>query len=215
MASPPDPCSVTLSDGQTNIKNIITTNDSFYMWVISQTETSSSYGNSIDRNSSEENINTAFRAITNINADLTAVKTCLTTSKPTPQTDQAKLITAIDEATKSLDTINNDIQVAQDRALLVRHPELSRSYYEGLFPIGRPMKQSSIPVLIGIAVFMFSISFFIFLNTMNIRMETVLTLPAFLTRTFEYQQFGKPFFIVLGVAIILFALTIYAFTRKA
>jgi len=212
---PGDPCTGMLSDGETNINNdVIASDDVFYQWLLTTTQIATYYGSYIHAGSTENDVNSAFTALTESNADLTAVKTCLTTNKPTPETDQAILISKIDTAKKSLVTLNNDIQVAQDRALLVRNPELSRSYYEGLLPIARPMKQSSIPVLIGASMFLFSLSFFMLLSAMNIRMETILTLPAFMTGSTEYQQLGKQFFTLLGASIILFGLTIYAFTRN-
>lgn len=201
--------------GKINITDVIAKDETFYSWMIVQTKIADMAAFTTTSSSTSANIDTAFTAITNSNADLTAVKTCLTTTTPTTATTQAGLLSKIDKAQKNLVKLNNDIQVAQDRALLVRHPELSRSYYEGILPIARPIKPSSIPVLIGVSMFLFSISFFMLLSIMNIRMETVLTLPAFMTGSSEYRQFGKPFFTLLGISIILFALTIYAFTRKA
>ena len=201
--------------GEINIQDVVATDDSFYSWLMLQTKIADMSAFTINSSSTPDNIQRAFTAITSTNANLTAVKDCLTTPAPRAETQEAGLVSKIDTAQKNLVKLNNDIEIAQDRALLVRHPELSRSYYEGILPIERPMKQSSIPVLIGVSMFLFSISFFMLLGAMNIRMETVLTLPTFMTGSPEYRQLGKPFFILLGISIILFALTIYAFTRKA
>jgi PP-loop superfamily ATP-utilizing enzyme len=72
-----------------------------------------------------------------------------------------------EEITRLNESINKrqlDVQISQDRALMARHPEMSRSYYESILPIGRPMSHYTVPILIGISTFLLSLSFFMFLN---------------------------------------------------
>lgn len=104
-----------------------------------------------------------------------------------------------------------DVQISQDRALLVRHPELSRSYYDGLLSIGRPMAHYSVPFLIVISTFLLSITLFIFLGFLNINSRILMYIP--LSNTVSGQKYSMSFWIISGIAVILLGLTIYAFTK--
>jgi hypothetical protein len=102
----------------------------------------------------------------------------------------------------------NDLEISQDRALLVRHPEMSRSYYEGILKIGRPISHYTVPILIGVSTFFLSLSFFILLSMF--RINSVITVPSMGTlNTSESSQV----WIMRVVIIILLALTIYAFIK--
>ena len=102
----------------------------------------------------------------------------------------------------------NDLEISQDRALLIRHPEMSRSYYEGILPIGRPIAHYTVPILIGVSTFFLSLSFFMFLSIF--RINSVITVPRMnQSNTSETGQI----WIMRVVIIILLALTIYAFIK--
>ena len=102
----------------------------------------------------------------------------------------------------------NDLEISQDRALLVRHPEMSRSYYEGILPIGRPIAHYTVPVLIGVSTFLLSLSFFMLLNIF--RVDSIITVPRMSqSNTAESRQI----LIMRVVIIVLLALTIYAFIK--
>jgi hypothetical protein len=104
-----------------------------------------------------------------------------------------------------------DVQISQDRALLVRHPEMSRSYYDGILSIGRPMAHYSVPILIGISTFLLSISLFIFLGFFNFDSRILFYVPVM--NTAYSSKYNMPFWIMSGIAVILLGLTIYAFTK--
>jgi flagellar basal body-associated protein FliL len=102
----------------------------------------------------------------------------------------------------------NDLEISQDRALLVRHPEMSRSYYEGILPIGRPIAHYTVPILIGVSTFFLSLSFFMLLSMF--RIDSVITVPRMSqSSTSESRQL----WIMRVVIIVLLALTIYAFIK--
>ena len=104
-----------------------------------------------------------------------------------------------------------DVQISQDRALLVRHPEMSRSYYDGILSIGRPMAHYSVPILIGISTFLLSISLFIFLGLLNFDSRILLYVP--IMNATSSSKYSMQFWIMSGIAVILLGLTIYAFTK--
>jgi hypothetical protein len=102
----------------------------------------------------------------------------------------------------------NDLEISQDRALLVRHPEMSRSYYEGILPIGRPIAHYTVPVLIGVSTFLLSLSFFMLLNIF--RVDSIITIPRFSQSTTSQSS---QILIMRIIIIVLLALTIYAFIK--
>lgn len=116
----------------------------------------------------------------------------------------------ITELQGNIKSATDDLQVSQDRALLVRHPEMSRSYYEGILPIGRPMAHYTVPILIGISTFLLSLSFFMLLSIL--RVDARLLVPM-LSYSFNRLGSNNPFLMMTGLAVILLGLTIYAFNR--
>ena len=122
--------------------------------------------------------------------------------------------TKITELQKQIKDRALDVQISQDRALLVRHPEMSRSYYEGLLRLGRPMSHYSVPILIGISTFLLSLSLFMFLNILRIDSRLLISIPAYLYHSSSTgSPYSTPFWIMTGISTILLGLTIYAFTR--
>jgi hypothetical protein len=117
-------------------------------------------------------------------------------------------ITKITTLNKEIKDAVNDLEISQDRALLVRHPEMSRSYYEGILPIGRPISHYTVPILIGVSTFFLSLSFFMLLSMF--RIDSVITIPNMGTlNASESRQVS----IMRIVIIVLLALTIYAFIK--
>jgi len=119
--------------------------------------------------------------------------------------------TQITQLANTLKERQLDVQISQDRALLVRHPEMSRSYYEGILPIGRPLGHYSVPILVGIATFLLSISLFMLLNLFKIDSRLVVPMPSMNSRVQLYNN--RPFWMMSGVAIVLLGITIYAFNK--
>ena len=151
--------------------------------------------------------------LTTIATSLQRYSDCLSqqigsTSTVAIETENSLKRTKITELNASINERKHDIQVSQDRALLVRHPEMSRSYYESILPIGRPMSHYTVPILIGISTFLLSLSFFMILSML--RIDARLLMPmASSART----PYATPFWMMTGVAVILLGLTVYAFTR--
>lgn len=115
---------------------------------------------------------------------------------------------------KTIEQRRRDVQIAKDRAALAANPELTRSYYDGWFPLDRPMRPISIPILIAFSLFFFSLGLFITMgllgvNIMMFRRE----LPA-LSGTSSQQGFGWPFWGMTAVAVTLLSLTIYQAVLK-
>ena len=56
--------------------------------------------------------------------------------------------------TKAIDDAKEHAEISKNRVEYVRNPDQHTSFYESWFPIGRPMYQGSIPIFIGIIVFL-------------------------------------------------------------
>ena len=113
----------------------------------------------------------------------------------------------------------HDVTISHDRAQTARNPERNRGYYDGWFPISRPLKHYTIPVLIAISLFLFSLSLFYLLSLFQFNMAFMITLPAIITGPLE--NYGNkslftstPFIIMMVITAILLGLTIYGFTKK-
>ena len=76
-----------------------------------------------------------------------------------------------------------DISVAKDRAILADTPEASRSFYDGFLPIYRPLQYYTIPVLIGISLFLFSIGLFYLLALLGIYIRFDMNKPHIISAT--------------------------------
>ena len=102
-----------------------------------------------------------------------------------------------------------DANIAKIRAGTIVRPELQSSYYDGWFPLNRPLKRAAVPVLIFIASLLISSSFFMMLGIIGIRSHFFVIMPD----TGKSGGLAKPFIILLLFTILLFGLTIYAFMR--
>jgi len=141
------------------------------------------------------------------------------------QTDLNSLNAAISILDKKIEERKNDVEVAKERAALTKNPEKMRSYYDGWFPIDRPLKHYTIPVLIGVSLFMITLTFFYFMSLVGIDTRLSLQVPQGIYQRFgssgsSYKsrlptttQFTKSFWGMTLVSLILVGLTIYGFRK--
>jgi len=81
-----------------------------------------------------------------------------------------------------------DISVAKDRAILTADPEVSRSFYDTFIPIYRPLKYFTIPILIGISLFLFSVGFFFMLAIIGVNIRFDMNKPFIMTTTIPTRR---------------------------
>ena len=112
---------------------------------------------------------------------------------------------------KVLEARKLDVEVAKDRATMVQRPELTASYYDGWFPIGRPLKRSSVPILIGLATFFITLGFFTLLELLGISNAFSVNVP--FEKTPVLNPLRRPLWIMSGIAILFFCVTVYLFIR--
>lgn len=127
-----------------------------------------------------------------------------------------QMINSIDSA---IEQRTHDVAISHDRAQTARNPERNRGYYDGWFPISRPLKHYTIPILIGVSLFLFSLSLFYLLSIFQFNMAFMITLPTVITGPLE--SYGnkslftsRPFIIMMIMILVLGGLTIYGFVKK-
>ena len=76
-----------------------------------------------------------------------------------------------------------DISVAKDRAILADTPEASRNFYDSFLPIYRPLQYYTIPILIGISLFLFSTALFYLLALLGIYIRFDMNKPNIISAT--------------------------------
>jgi hypothetical protein len=171
-----------------NASNILSTADMFFSWM-SQPD--------------------ARAACTTVSASdvQKVISTYSTTS--TTSTQLSNLNTQVQQLQQTLKQKENDAAIAQARAAQIVRPEMSASYYDSWFPLGRPLKRAAVPVLIFFSSLLISASFFMLLGVLGIRSHFFVLVPD----TEKTGTITKPFMMLLGITILLFCLTIYSFMR--
>jgi hypothetical protein len=127
----------------------------------------------------------------------------------TTSTQLSKLNTDAQQLYENLKQKEKDVSIAKARAAQVVRPEMSSSYYDGWFPLTRPLKRAAVPVLVFFASLFISASFFMLLGVMGIHSHFFVLVPDM----GKNVGMTKPFMMLLGVTILLFCLTIYAFIK--
>lgn len=179
----------------------------FYSWTRQKQDKLNLFKSAANSSSDEFN---------DLNVEISTTLDCLNEkndSISSINTQNALMRSDIASKKKELLTREDDIKIAKDRALLVRNPELSTSYYDGWFSLNRPMHKISVPIIIGFSVFFMSLSLFMILSLLNV--NTVFTVLVSKPSRYYSQQslFGGPFMIMSIIAVVLLILTIYAFLR--
>jgi hypothetical protein len=124
-------------------------------------------------------------------------------------TEISRLNTEIATKQKLLEQKQRDATIAKDRAATVVRPDLNSSYYDGWFPLNRPLKRSAIPILIFFSSLFITVSLSLFLGLIGIRSHFFMVVP----HSTKGDSMTRPFLILLTFTVILFGLTIYAFMR--
>jgi hypothetical protein len=212
-----DPCTNSTRDADNNVTtfgDIIRDPNIFYKWFV-KFQSDTGYYINPDNKSLLTNPTSDFTTnINNYNKDISGIITCINSqniSVDELNTSNASIQEQISQNKKDMKKRQEDIQIAKDRALLVRNPELSRSYYDGWFSLGRPMHQLSIPIFIGISTLFLILSLFMILQLLNIS-SIITILKARMVDRYKNPS-NLPFIIVSLIAIIFIGLTIYAFNR--
>jgi hypothetical protein len=74
-------------------------------------------------------------------------------------------------------TKEKQLEVAKQRALSISHPERATSDYEGWFPLGRPMRPTSLFLLIGFSLFFLLFFFGILMSFLGFNIQLSWMVP--------------------------------------
>jgi len=112
----------------------------------------------------------------------------------------SKCLSEQTDSTDALFTAKQELSVSKDRYDLIHSPETHVSYYEGVFPIYRPIKQSTMFALFGIGLFLMLLSLLLFLRTQGIELHVIMPqLPGLSSISIDWKYIG----IGCGIGVLL------------
>ena len=92
----------------------------------------------------------------------------------------ANCVTEQADVTDALYSAKESLSLSKDRYDQLHSPETHVSYYEGTFPIYRPVGQTTLFILFGVGLFLMLLSLLCFMRTQGIELQLVMpqsTLP--------------------------------------
>jgi hypothetical protein len=115
------------------------------------------------------------------------------------------------DATDSLYSNTKQLAVSKDRYEQLKSPETRVSYYEGTFPIYRPIHQSTLFVLFGVGIFLMLLSILFFLRTQGVEIQLIMPqttllsgISTFLVGQTTYIAIAATFGVVLGYLLHIY-----------
>ena len=151
--------------------------------------------------------------------EIDGVKGCLDelyTKVTAASTTNANLTATQATLTRTKEQRKADIEIARDRALLALNPGYNRTNYDGWFPIDRPLRQQTIPILVGFTLFFLCMCFLSVLSLL--RLDIRMLVPQLNTGagTPLKSQAKQPLFLAtMGLLVIVTGLMIWAFVRTS
>ena len=156
-------------------------------------------------------------AITSKESDLSQALSCLQ-NEITAQTQTSTSVTTLydqkNQLQKRIDDKHKSNQVAKDRVALLTNPERKTTVYESWFPLQRPLKLSTVLILLVIGLFFISIFIGILLKqfgiTLDISLET--KIPG---ATAGFSKYINPLTLGLaGALVITIGVILYLIYKK-
>lgn len=86
----------------------------------------------------------------------------------------ANCVTEQTDMTESLYSNAKELSLSKERYDMIDSPETHVSYYEGTFPIYRPIGQTTMFALFGMALFLMLLSILLFLKTQGIELQLIM-----------------------------------------
>jgi hypothetical protein len=142
----------------------------------------------------------------NAQAVLTYLDTIQNTFIPSITFASSCLSESLQVDNKGLKEAQAQLDESKERYESIKNPETNVSYYEGWFPIVRPMSEGALFGLFGAAIFMLLLSIFIFLRlagvVINIQIPEII-LPEFLMNIFTLPP-NSQYYILGGIVAGIF-----------
>jgi hypothetical protein len=156
-------------------------------------------------------------AITQTESDLTLALTCLQTAVSEKTQGSFSVTSLYDQKLQLQKSIDDKIktnQVSKDRVALLTNPERKTTVYESWFPLQRPLKLSTLLILLVIGLFFISISIGILLKQFGITLDISLVtrIPG---ATSGLSKYINPLTLGLaGALVITIGVIIYLIQKK-
>lgn len=117
--------------------------------------------------SAQQRIRENLTTLQKMEEEFQTISKCVSSEMNSRQDISSKLYDLQQEVNKKqklLKEMEVNTDIAKERQDVVTNPYDSTTRWEGWFPLHRPLKQSSIPVLIGLSIFLLTMSVFLFLQ---------------------------------------------------
>lgn len=134
------------------------------------------------------------------NVTNSVVYDALRAARGNPGTTIAQLNSEIKTSRAELENTKLQAEITKRRAEMNVRPELTANYYDGWFPLSRPMKRASVTVLIAVSVFLFTIGLFLLLSVMGIQSAFGIKVPEIKDKTSHFKLYA--FFIAIIIVLI-------------
>ena len=123
-----------------------------------------------------------------------------------PATTMAEINADYTSIEKEIEVAKSDLESAKTRVETLRKPD-EQSYYESWFPINRPLKRSSIFIILMIGIFLYILSFMIAIRATGIQVDISFAVPPLiliqLSKLFPWQSL-----VLIGILIIISTLAL-------
>jgi hypothetical protein len=101
----------------------------------------------------------------------TAVTYLTARAKENPATGVTTSTAEVNTIKGEIKQAQEDLQIAEERVATLRNPEKHKSYYESMFPINRPLTQTTIVIILAIGIFFFVLSFLIIIKGLGFNLS--------------------------------------------
>ena len=123
-----------------------------------------------------------------------------------PATTMAEINVDYTNTEKDIEVAKSDLEAAKTRVETIRKPD-EQSYYESWFPINRPLRRSSIFIVLILGIFLYILSFMIAIRTIGLTVDVNFNPPPLillqLSKLFPWQSL-----VLIGILIIIATLAL-------
>lgn len=157
--------------------------------------------------------------ITSIETDLSSTLNCLQNATSTHIQGLSDVSDRYDEKMRlqrEIDTKTKGIQVAKDRVSLLTNPEQKTTIYESWFPLERPLKMSTVLILLVFGLFFISLFTGILLRQIGVTIDVgfIRRIPGAGSFWTYLYNFINPLTLGLGAALVITISVIIYLTTK-